>query len=163
MTRALLLIATASSRAFVNARRAGFSTLSSRSLFVLRGGAEDGVTSSTVAREISSSAAVAASADQGGSSKYVTLDAPAPGSPFHLAFPVHNLDEAREFYGDVLGCSEGRSSEKWQDYSLHGKFVCDLSRMNCSESIAVSPHRCLKPCILIFDSSSTSPHNTHTT
>ena len=149
MTRALILIATASSRAFVSARRAGFSTLSSRAVFGLRGGAEDGVAaaSSTVAREISSSAAVATSANQDGSSKYVTLDTPAPGSPFHLAFPVHNLDEARAFYGGVLGCAEGRSSEKWQDYSLHGKFVCDLSRMNCSESIAVSPHRCLKPCI----------------
>jgi len=51
---------------------------------------------------------------------YETLDQPAPGSPFHYAFPVHNLDEAKQFYGKVLGCQEGRSSEKWQDYSLHG-------------------------------------------
>lgn len=50
---------------------------------------------------------------------------PAPGSPFHLAFPVHNLDAAKEFYGTVLGCSEGRSSEKWQDFSLNGhQIVC---------------------------------------
>ena len=45
---------------------------------------------------------------------------PAPGSPFHYAFPVHNLEMAKEFYGGVLGCAEGRSSDKWQDYSLHG-------------------------------------------
>ena len=52
--------------------------------------------------------------------EYVTLAQPAPGSPFHYAFPVHDLDLAKEFYSDVLGCVEGRSSEKWQDYSLHG-------------------------------------------
>lgn len=52
--------------------------------------------------------------------KYTVLSDPAPGSPFHFAFPVHDLDLAKEFYGTVLGCKEGRSSEKWQDYSLHG-------------------------------------------
>jgi len=52
--------------------------------------------------------------------KYETLADPAPGSPFHYAFPVHDLQAAKEFYGDVLGCVEGRSSEKWQDYSLYG-------------------------------------------
>ena len=40
--------------------------------------------------------------------------APAPGSPFHHAFPVHNLEAAKHFYGTVLGCAEGRSSTKWQ-------------------------------------------------
>ena len=39
---------------------------------------------------------------------------------FHLAFPVHNLDAAREFYGGVLECSEGRSSEAWIDFDLYG-------------------------------------------
>ena len=35
------------------------------------------------------------------------------------------LDAAKDFYGNVLGCAEGRSSEKWQDYSLHGhQIVC---------------------------------------
>ncbi|ACI64466.1 glyoxylase domain-containing protein, partial [Thalassiosira pseudonana CCMP1335] len=44
---------------------------------------------------------------------------------FHYAFPVHSLDAAKQFYGDVLGCAQGRSSEKWQDYSLHGhQIVC---------------------------------------
>ena len=57
---------------------------------------------------------------RGGSHEYTVLSDPAPGSPFHYAFPVHNLALAKEFYGGVLGCNEGRSSEKWQDYSLHG-------------------------------------------
>lgn len=56
----------------------------------------------------------------GETTEYVTLDTPAPGSPFHYAFPVHDLEVAKDFYGNILGCKEGRSSEKWQDYSLHG-------------------------------------------
>ena len=40
--------------------------------------------------------------------------------PFHLAFPVDDLAAAREFYGAVLGCPEGRSSEQWIDFDLHG-------------------------------------------
>jgi extradiol dioxygenase family protein len=57
--------------------------------------------------------------------KYEKLADPAPGSPFHLALPVHNLEIAKDFYGNVLGCAEGRSSEKWQDYSLNGhQIVC---------------------------------------
>ncbi len=39
---------------------------------------------------------------------------------FHLAFPVHNLDEARNFYGGILECEEGRSSEHWIDFNLFG-------------------------------------------
>jgi len=39
---------------------------------------------------------------------------------FHLAFPVDNLGLAREFYGGVLGCDEGRSSEIWVDFNLFG-------------------------------------------
>jgi uncharacterized protein len=39
---------------------------------------------------------------------------------FHLAFPVHDLNAAREFYGGVLECSEGRSSECWIDFDLYG-------------------------------------------
>lgn len=41
-------------------------------------------------------------------------------SPFHIAFPVDNLEAAREFYGGVLGCSEGRSSDTWIDFNLFG-------------------------------------------
>lgn len=39
---------------------------------------------------------------------------------FHLAFPVHDLEQAREFYGTVLGCEEGRSSSHWIDFNLYG-------------------------------------------
>ncbi|MDZ5647924.1 VOC family protein [Nitrospirillum sp. BR 11828] len=39
---------------------------------------------------------------------------------FHLAFPVHDLSAARAFYGDVLGCPEGRSSPDWVDFDLYG-------------------------------------------
>ena len=39
---------------------------------------------------------------------------------FHLAFPVHDLEAAREFYGNVLECEEGRSSEQWIDFNLYG-------------------------------------------
>jgi extradiol dioxygenase family protein len=40
--------------------------------------------------------------------------------PFHLAFPVHDLAAARNFYGGVLGCAEGRSSDSWIDFDLYG-------------------------------------------
>ena len=40
--------------------------------------------------------------------------------PFHLAFPVDDLGEARRFYGEVLGCPEGRSADEWIDFDLHG-------------------------------------------
>lgn len=40
--------------------------------------------------------------------------------PFHLAFPVHDLATARAFYGDLLGCPEGRSSDQWIDFDLFG-------------------------------------------
>ena len=39
---------------------------------------------------------------------------------FHLAFPVHDLSAAREFYAGVLECEEGRSSESWIDFNLYG-------------------------------------------
>lgn len=39
---------------------------------------------------------------------------------FHLAFHVRDLDEARRFYGGVLGCTEGRSSDTWVDFDLFG-------------------------------------------
>ena len=40
--------------------------------------------------------------------------------PFHLAFPVHDLDAARNFYGALLGCREGRSDRDWIDYDFYG-------------------------------------------
>lgn len=40
--------------------------------------------------------------------------------PFHLAIPVHDLEIARKFYGDILGCSTGRESENWIDFNFFG-------------------------------------------
>ncbi|CAG4887835.1 VOC family protein [Paraburkholderia gardini] len=40
--------------------------------------------------------------------------------PFHLAFPVTSLSNARGFYGDLLGCAEGRSSPEWVDFDFFG-------------------------------------------
>jgi hypothetical protein len=39
---------------------------------------------------------------------------------FPLAFPVRSLAEARAFYGDLLGCAEGRSADDWVDFDFHG-------------------------------------------
>ena len=40
--------------------------------------------------------------------------------PFHLAFPVRDIAEARAFYGDLLGCREGRSAADWVDFDFYG-------------------------------------------
>jgi extradiol dioxygenase family protein len=40
--------------------------------------------------------------------------------PFHLAFPVDDLAAARRFYGELLGCPEGRSADEWVDFDLYG-------------------------------------------
>ena len=41
-------------------------------------------------------------------------------TPFHIAFPVDDLEAARAFYGTTLGCAEGRSSSQWIDFNLFG-------------------------------------------
>jgi extradiol dioxygenase family protein len=41
-------------------------------------------------------------------------------TPFHIAFPVRDIAEARRFYGQVLGCPEGRSAPDWVDFDLYG-------------------------------------------
>lgn len=51
---------------------------------------------------------------------------------FHLAFPVHDLESARHFYGDVLGCAQGRESDHWIDFDFHGhQIVAHLSPELC--------------------------------
>lgn len=53
--------------------------------------------------------------------------------PFHLAFPVHDLVAARQFYGGLLGCSEGRSSEHWIDFDFFGhQIVAHLAPAECA-------------------------------
>ena len=52
---------------------------------------------------------------------------------FHLAFPVHDLNEARTFYVDILGCNTGRESDTWIDFDLYGhQIVAHLSPGDCS-------------------------------
>jgi extradiol dioxygenase family protein len=48
-------------------------------------------------------------------------------TPFHLAIPVRDLASARAFYGDVLGCAEGRSADEWVDFDFFGhQLVCHV-------------------------------------
>lgn len=50
-------------------------------------------------------------------------------SLFHFAFHVHNLDAARHFYGNVLGCAEGRSTDTWVDFDFFGhQLSCHLGK-----------------------------------
>ena len=52
--------------------------------------------------------------------------------PFHLAFPVDDLQAARAFYGGLLGCPEGRSSDEWIDFDLFGhQVVAHLAPSEC--------------------------------
>jgi len=56
--------------------------------------------------------------------------------PFHLAIPVQNLADARAFYGDLLGCPEGRSSESWVDFNFFGhQLVCHLHQDSSRQSL----------------------------
>jgi extradiol dioxygenase family protein len=43
--------------------------------------------------------------------------------PFHFAFFVRDLDSSRRFYGEVLGCREGRSTETWVDFEFFGSQI----------------------------------------
>jgi extradiol dioxygenase family protein len=55
--------------------------------------------------------------------------------PFHLAFPVHDLSAARAFYGELLGCPEGRSSPDWIDFNFYGhQIVAHLAPDECANS-----------------------------
>jgi extradiol dioxygenase family protein len=56
---------------------------------------------------------------------------------FHLAFPVHDLDKARAFYGDLLGCPEGRSAAEWVDFDFFGhQIVAHLTRVEGRGEVA---------------------------
>ena len=56
----------------------------------------------------------------------------APLLPFHIAFPVHSLEAAREFYGELLGCPEGRSAPEWVDFNFYGhQIVAHLAPEEC--------------------------------
>ena len=52
---------------------------------------------------------------------------------FHLAFPVHDIEQARLFYTELLGCEIGRHSDTWIDFNLYGhQIVAHLSPNDCS-------------------------------
>ncbi|CAN5394145.1 VOC family protein [soil metagenome] len=59
--------------------------------------------------------------------------------PFHLAFPVNDLAEARSFYGGLLGCPEGRSSPDWIDFNLYGHQIVAHLSPTATGTAAVSP------------------------
>jgi extradiol dioxygenase family protein len=62
---------------------------------------------------------------------------------FHLAFPVKDISEARRFYGGLLGCSEGRSSDAWVDFDFYGhQLVAHLAPEECGHKAtsAVDDH-----------------------
>jgi extradiol dioxygenase family protein len=58
--------------------------------------------------------------------------------PFHLAFPVRDLDTARAFYVGVLGCREGRSTERWVDFEFFGH---QISAHLSPEDASLDPER----------------------
>lgn len=63
--------------------------------------------------------------------------------PFHLAFPVRDIAEARRFYGGLLGCAEGRSAENWVDFDFYGhQLVAHLAPEECGHksTSAVDDH-----------------------
>ncbi|MEP6876598.1 MAG: VOC family protein [Burkholderiales bacterium] len=60
---------------------------------------------------------------------------PALLSPFHLAFPVNDIALARKFYGELLGCPEGRSADDWVDFNFYGhQIVAHLAPAETGEA-----------------------------
>jgi len=59
--------------------------------------------------------------------------------PFHIAIPVHNLDACRRFYGEVLGCEEGRSAEHWVDFNLFGHQLVIHYKPKAGEELHANP------------------------
>ena len=60
-------------------------------------------------------------------------------SPFHIAIPVHNLNECRAFYRDILNCEEGRSSDHWVDFNLFGHQLVIHSKPKSEEQLHINP------------------------
>lgn len=60
------------------------------------------------------------------------MTTPSTPIPFHLAFPVRDIAEARAFYGDLLGCPEGRSAPEWVDFNFYDhQIVAHLAPDEC--------------------------------
>ena len=60
-------------------------------------------------------------------------------TPFHVAIPVHNLDECRVFYRDVLECEEGRSSDHWVDFNFFGHQLVIHYKPKSEEALHTNP------------------------
>jgi extradiol dioxygenase family protein len=60
-------------------------------------------------------------------------------SPFHIAIPVHNLEECRTFYRDVLNCKEGRSSDHWVDFNFFGHQLVIHYKPKSEDSLHTNP------------------------
>jgi uncharacterized protein len=60
-------------------------------------------------------------------------------SPFHLAIPVHNLNECRQFYREILGCEEGRSSDHWVDFNFFGHQLVIHYKPKSDETLHTNP------------------------
>lgn len=60
-------------------------------------------------------------------------------SPFHLAIPVHNLEECRKFYREILDCEEGRSSDHWVDFNFFGHQLVIHLQAKSTEKVEVKP------------------------
>lgn len=59
-------------------------------------------------------------------------------TPFHIAFPVDDLEAARHFYGSVLGCEQGRSSAEWIDFNLFGHQI--VAHLKPRDPAMPAPH-----------------------
>jgi extradiol dioxygenase family protein len=59
--------------------------------------------------------------------------------PFHIAFPVDDLAAARDFYGKLLGCPEGRSADHWVDFDLHGHQIVAHLAPDAVQARATNP------------------------
>ena len=61
-------------------------------------------------------------------------------TPFHLAIPVSDIQTARVFYGGLLGCAEGRSSDQWVDFNLFGhQLVCHQVASTAADAMPTNP------------------------
>lgn len=60
--------------------------------------------------------------------------------PFHLAFPVRDIEEARRFYVGILGCPEGRSSDTWIDFNLYGHQIVAHYKPPPTDDAGITAH-----------------------
>lgn len=60
-------------------------------------------------------------------------------TPFHIAIPVHNLEECRRYYKDILNCEEGRSSDHWVDFNFFGHQLVIHYKEKSGEDLHTNP------------------------